>query len=413
MKYSKKYKNGLKLVINKIEGLLSVSCGILVKTGSSNETEKENGISHFIEHNLFKGTTSRSAFEISDAIDSIGGQINAFTSKELTCYYTKSTSEHVETSLEVLSDIFFNSVFDKKEMDKEKQVIIEEINMTNDSPEDLCLDLLSTAYYGKNGYGRTILGSEKNVLSFDKDAVKNYMKKYYSADNVCISIAGNVDVEQAVKLVDKYFANNFENQKGAKQKSQNKYKFDKLYKYKKTEQSHVALAFSAFSSSDENSIPLSVLSTIFGGGMSSRLFQKIREELGLAYSVYSYPSQYKDNGILEIYAGVGNNVRDKAFGAIINEIENMQKNGVTEKEFMRGKAQMKSSFVLGQESTSSQMLIHGKYFLFLDEEFDFATRINQIDAVKLETINEIASKVLRLDNFASASIGVNKSPLLF
>ncbi len=411
MKYSKKYDNGLKLIINKLDGLLSVSCGILVKTGSSNETAKENGISHFIEHNLFKGTTSRTAFEISDAIDSIGGQINAFTSKELTCYYTKSTSEHLETSLEVLSDIFFNSTFDKKEMDKEKQVIIEEINMTNDSPEDLCLDLLSTAYYGKNGYGRTILGSEKNVLSFDFDAVSNYMKKYYTADNVCISIAGNVDVESAIKLVDKYFANNFVNLKSVKQKEQTSFSYDKLYKYKKTEQTHLALCFPAYSSSDDKSISLSILSAVFGGGMSSRLFQKIREELGLAYSVYSYPSQYKDNGILEIYAGVGNGVRDKAFKAIVAETEKMQKYGITEKEFKRGKAQMKSSFVMGQESTSSQMLIHGKYLLFLDEVFDFEKRISQIDAVDLENVNQVANEVLQFDTFATASVGVNKGEL--
>lgn len=411
MKYSKKYDNGLKLIINKLDGLLSVSCGILVKTGSSNETAKENGISHFIEHNLFKGTTSRTAFEISDAIDSIGGQINAFTSKELTCYYTKSTSEHLETSLEVLSDIFFNSTFDKKEMDKEKQVIIEEINMTNDSPEDLCLDLLSTAYYGKNGYGRTILGSEKNVLSFDFDAVSNYMKKYYTADNVCISIAGNVDVESAIKLVDKYFANNFVNLKSVKQKEQTSFSYDKLYKYKKTEQTHLALCFPAYSSSDDKSISLSILSAVFGGGMSSRLFQKIREELGLAYSVYSYPSQYKDNGILEIYAGVGNGVRDKAFKAIVLETEKMQKYGITEKEFKRGKAQMKSSFVMGQESTSSQMLIHGKYLLFLDEVFDFEKRISQIDAVDLENVNQVANEVLQFDTFATASVGVNKGEL--
>lgn len=411
MKYSKKYDNGLKLIINKLDGLLSVSCGILVKTGSSNETSKENGISHFIEHNLFKGTTSRTAFEISDAIDSIGGQINAFTSKELTCYYTKSTSEHLETSLEVLSDIFFNSTFDKKEMDKEKQVIIEEINMTNDSPEDLCLDLLSTAYYGKNGYGRTILGSEKNVLSFDFDAVSNYMKKYYTADNVCISIAGNVDVESAIKLVDKYFANNFVNLKSVKQKEQTSFSYDKLYKYKKTEQTHLALCFPAYSSSDDKSISLSILSAVFGGGMSSRLFQKIREELGLAYSVYSYPSQYKDNGILEIYAGVGNGVRDKAFKAIVAETEKMQKYGITEKEFKRGKAQMKSSFVMGQESTSSQMLIHGKYLLFLDEVFDFEKRISQIDAVDLENVNQVANEVLQFDTFATASVGVNKGEL--
>ena len=166
MVYYKTYDNGLRLVLNKMEGMLSVSIGVLVKTGSCNESKEENGISHFIEHVMFKGTEKRSAFEISDYIDRIGAQINAFTSKEITCYYTKSTKEHAEESLEVLSDIFFNSVFDKKELEKEKGVVVEEINMSEDTPDEVCLDLLAQSYYGETGLGQTILGPEKNIKRF-------------------------------------------------------------------------------------------------------------------------------------------------------------------------------------------------------------------------------------------------------
>ncbi len=412
MRFSKIYPNGLKLIINKIDGLLSVSCGVLVKTGSANETEKNNGVSHFIEHNLFKGTKTRSAFNISDDIDSIGAQINAFTSKELTCYYTKSTSEHLEKTLEVLSDIFFNSIFDEKEMEKEKQVILEEINMVADSPEEICFDLLAKAYCGNTGYGRTILGSAKNVSSFTKDDVLSYMNKYYTADNVCISIAGNVDIEKTEKLIDSYFAKNFSQTKSDNQKIQKEFKFDKLSKFKKTEQTHLCFSTPAFSMRDEKSIPASILNIILGGGMSSRLFQKIREEMGLAYSVYSYISQYKNHGSLEIYAGVGNGNEKKAFDAIIKELNKLKNDGVTEKEFLRGKEQVKSSFILGQESTSSQMLVAGKYLLFMDEEFDFEKRIEKINEISIENVNQIIGEMLLLKNYSTAIVGTTKNPIL-
>jgi predicted Zn-dependent peptidase len=205
MRFYKKFDNGLRLIINKIDGLLSVSAGVLVKRGSCNESEDENGISHYIEHVMFKGTETRTAFDISDQIDRIGAQINAFTSKELTCYYTKSTKEHLSTSLEILSDIFFNSLFDEKELEKEKGVVIEEINMSEDTPEDICLDLLSKSYYGEKGFGQTILGPVKNIKRFNREKVLAYMDKYYTADNVVISLAGNVDVERAIEDVEKFF----------------------------------------------------------------------------------------------------------------------------------------------------------------------------------------------------------------
>ena len=183
MSYIKRYLNGLKLVFSRTEGMYSVSVGVMTKTGSVNESKAENGISHFIEHVLFKGTKKRSAFEISDYIDRIGAQINAFTSKELTCYYTKSTIERLEDSIEVLSDIFFDSIFLKEELEREKGVVLEEINMSEDTPEDLCFDLLSKSYYGDEGLGKTILGSAKNVKSFDYSLIKSYMDKYYKPNN--------------------------------------------------------------------------------------------------------------------------------------------------------------------------------------------------------------------------------------
>ncbi|MBQ8427034.1 MAG: insulinase family protein [Clostridia bacterium] len=411
MRYYKKFDNGLRLIVNKIDSLLSVSAGVLVKTGSINESEQENGISHFIEHVMFKGTKTRSAFDISDHIDRIGAQINAFTSKELTCYYTKSTSEHLEKSLEVLSDIFFNSVFDSEELEKEKGVVIEEINMSEDTPEDMCLDLLASSYYGKSGLGQTILGPIKNIKSFTREDVEKYMDKYYTADNVVISLAGNIDVNMAVEYVNKLFVNNFKSRKSEKQVKSKIMPPQRLYKVKKIEQSHIGFVMNGFTAKDRLSDGFTIANTVLGGGMSSRLFQKIREELGLCYSIYSYPSQYKDNGILEIYAGVNTDARDLATKAIVQEVKKFKKNGITEQEFLRGKEQIKSAFIFGQESTASQMLVYGKYLLFLDKEFDFDERIKCIESVTIDDVHEAIEKSFNIESASTAAVGPKRSAL--
>ncbi len=404
MRYTKKFDNGLRLVIDKIEGVFSVSAGILVKAGSSNETESENGISHFIEHAVFKGTKTRSAFEISDYIDRIGAQINAFTSKEMTCYYTKSTTEHLDQALEVLSDIFFNATFDSEELKKEKGVVIEEINMSNDTPEDLCFDILAKNYHGKLGYGQTILGPIGNIKRFNREDIDNYMDKYYTADNVVISLAGNVDEKKAVDTVEKLFSDKFTRLKCAKKPEFIKEKIKSTAKNKDIEQTHIAFAVPGFSVSDERCDALSIANVIFGGGMSSRLFQKIREELGLCYSVYSYTSQYQNEGVMEIYAGVNSQSASSATQAILEEMQKMQK-GISEQEFLRGKEQIKSSFIMGRESTASQMLIYGKYLLFLDEELDFKKRVQKMEDVTIEDVNAVIEEIFNYDKMASAIVG--------
>lgn len=413
MVYVKKFDNGLRLIAKRIDGLLSVSAGVLVKTGSMNESSSENGISHFIEHVMFKGTEKRSAFDISDHIDRIGAQINAFTSKELTCYYTKSTKEHLENSLDILSDIFFNSVFEKEELEKEKGVVIEEIKMCEDTPEDLCLDLLARSYYGENGLGQTILGSEKNVKSFNRDIIRNYMDKYYTADNVVISIVGNIDVDKTVELVERYFADKFKAIVSVKQNQTTYVNLQNLCKSKRIEQTHLGFAMKGFKIKDELSDAFSIANNILGGSMSSRLFQKIREELGLCYSVYSYASQYKDNGILEIYAGVNTDARDKAVSAIVDEIRKFKKDRITQQEFIRGKEQIKSSFIFGQESTASQMIVYGKYMIFLDEVFDFDKRIDMISKVSYDNVCDAINHSFDIDNAATATVGPKRSAIKF
>ena len=205
MIHFKQLDNGLKLVVNQMSGLMSVTMGILVHTGASVESDKEDGISHFIEHMMFKGTKKRTAYQISDEMDRIGAQMNAFTGKDITCYYAKSTTGHAQEAFEILADLFLNSTFPEDELAREKGVIIEEINMNEDTPDDLCLDTLSRAFYGERGYGRNILGPRKNVEGFTKADIESYMQKRYCSDNIVISMAGNIDVNAAEEMVEKYF----------------------------------------------------------------------------------------------------------------------------------------------------------------------------------------------------------------
>ncbi|MCQ2399725.1 MAG: insulinase family protein, partial [Clostridia bacterium] len=281
MIFTKTYPSGLKLIVKQMEGLFSVSAGILVNTGSRDESVEENGISHFIEHTVFKGTTHRNAFEISDHIDRIGSSINAYTSKECTVYYTKSTVEHQEETFEILADIFLNCTFPEDELEKEKDVVIEEINMTEDTPDEVCLDLLSSAYYGDTGLGMTITGTAKDVKSFTKEKVKDYMRRRYTPDNVVISVAGAVDIEDTVKTVDRLFSS-FTGEKAVESvKRESSPRTVHYGKKKDIEQAQIALALPCYKYGDDRADAANIANIVLGGSMSSRLFQKVREELGL------------------------------------------------------------------------------------------------------------------------------------
>ena len=411
MQFYKKYSNGLKVIINKMDSIKSVTVGILVKTGSVNENAEINGISHFIEHMLFKGTEKRTAFEISDTIDSIGAQINAFTSKEITCYYTKSTAEHLKTGFEVLTDIFFNSTFVPEETEREKGVIIEEINMYEDMPEDLCMDLLAKAFFKCEGLGQPIIGTEKNVRNFTKEMAFKYMDDYYTPENTVISISGNVDIESTISMIEDTFIDKFKRKNSLKSSTLVRETFNGVeQKVKDIEQSHIAIAFPTFNLGDDRADIFNIGNTVLGGGMSSRLFQTVREKLGLAYSVYSYPSLYETNGAIDVYAGVNPKSRDLALEEIIKEVKNI-KNGITEKEFLRGREQIKSSFIMGQESSATQMLLYGKYALFFDKVFSFDEKLEKINAITLKDVNAILSESFDFSKMAVATVGRESSKI--
>ncbi len=388
----KKFDNGLKLIVNEMEGVFSVSTGIIVKAGSRLEDDENNGISHFIEHTTFKGTKRFNSKELSEEFDNVGSQVNAFTSKEMTCYYVKSTTFALERSFELLSDMFINSTYPSDELEKEKGVVIEEINMSADTPEDVCLDLLSKAYFGDDGLGKTILGPEKNIKSFNKNFIDDYRRRFYTLDNIVISFAGKINFNEALRLVEKYFVglNDKTSEKPDYVSKQNKGKILKLDK--KIEQVHLGISFDGVKFNDKNVDKINFLNNVLGAGMSSRLFQKVREELGLCYTVYSYPSCYLDCGSFEIYAGVNSNKVKDAYDGILSVIDTLKKEGVKKDEVERCRSIILSSLAFGQESTSSIMMLYGKYLLFTDCVYDFNEKLKAISSVSFGEVNDYVKK---------------------
>ena len=410
MVFEKRYENGLRLVVKRMEGLKSVTMGILVGTGAGIETDAEDGISHFIEHMQFKGTQKRNAFELSDAFDRLGAQVNAFTGKDVTCYYSKCTTDHTAACFELLSDLFLHSTFPEEEMEREKGVVCEEISMNEDTPEDLCLDLLAEAFYGKENYGRNILGTTKNVKGFTVKDILRYKKARYCPQNIVISFAGDVDLKTAQSLVESYFG---DLEKGSFEVRTPKIVTQRksLIKKKPIEQMHIAIAYSTVPRGDKREDLVGAINSVLGGSMSARLFQEVREKRGLAYSVYSYVSAFSECATQNIYAGVNPAHATEAYEAIGEVVKNMKQQGITEDEFLRSREQMKSSMFFSNESTNAQMLLYGKYMLYFDKIFDFEDKLAQINAMTYEKAQETLSVMFNEREKAVALIGNTDTPL--
>ena len=407
---TKVLSNGIKVVVKRMEGLLSVTMGILVGTGAAYERDDEDGISHFIEHMQFKGTDTRTVFEISDAFDALGTQVNAFTGKDLTCYYAKATSDHARESFALLADLFLNAAFPEEEMVREKGVVVEEINMDEDSPEDLCLDLLARAAYGNENYGRNILGPAENVERFTREDLFRYKAERYCPENIVVSFAGNLDESLALDLAEE-FLGGMKGKAFVNRKKHVLYRHGNLFKKKPIEQAHFALSFPAIERNHPDYAATQVMNVILGGGMSSRLFKRVREELGLAYSVYSYLTHYEEAGSLSVYAGVGANKAEDAVAAVVDVLNMFQKEGVSEEEFKRGREQLKSSTIFSQENTSSQMLLYGKNMLYTGKVYDFEARMAEIAELKLSDIIRVIGNNFDYSRVAVSSVGNLKKPV--
>ena len=407
---TKTLSNGVRVIVKHMEGLLSVTMGILVGTGAAYETDGEDGISHFIEHMQFKGTPTRTAFAISDAFDALGAQVNAFTGKDMTCYYAKATTDHAAEAFALLADLFLNANFPEEEMKREKGVVIEEINMDEDSPEDLCLDLLSRAAFGNCSYGRNILGPAKNVEGFTREDIFRYKAERYCPENIVVSFAGNIETARAMDLAEAWFAD-MVSTKFVNRKKNIQEKGDNLFREKPIEQAHFAFGFPTVKRDGEGFFAVQVMNAILGGGMSSRLFKKVREELGLAYSVYSYTSHYAETGLYTVYAAVNPKKAEEAAAAVLDVIKKFKEEGTTEEEFLRGREQLKSGNIFSQENTSSQMLLYGRNLLYTGEIYDFEKRMAEISDLTLDDIRRAVDANFDLSRAAVASVGKLKEPI--
>lgn len=387
------FDDGLRLVHFQREGVRSVAIGIMTGVGSGNENELNNGVSHFIEHMFFKGTKTRSSIDIVKEIDGMGAQINAFTSKTATCYYTFSVDENCEQCAEILSDIMFNSIFDKNELEKERKVVLEEIAMCDDDYADVSAENASTLYFGNHALARPILGMRESVGRLQREDLLDYIDKNYCAQNTVISIVGNITMDKAKRLVEKYFNRKFKSNPGRVWADESHITTGgEKYVFKPIEQANITLAFPSvpFNSPDYQTIVSG--GYVFGSGMSSRLFCEVREKHGLAYSVYSYLSAYINNGMSGIYVGTNPKSAQKAVEIISKIIDDVRQNGFTEEEFKRAIQQAKSGYVLGQEGTGVLMRYYAKRLLYADEVVDVDQLMDSINKINYNDFNDLYMK---------------------
>jgi predicted Zn-dependent peptidase len=396
--------NGLRVVIEEMPTCRSVAFGIWVKTGSRNETPDDNGITHFVEHMLFKGTDRYTANDIADIFDGIGGNVNAFTSKEYTCYYAKVLDDHLPQAVEVLSNMFFHSKLDPEDMVKERNVILEEISMYEDTPDDLVHDLASKAAYADHPLAYSILGLEKRLKAMDPESLRKYMARNYMIENTVISLAGNI-TEDVLDLIRKYF-DGFNNHGSVQAIAEPTFRDGMIFHKKKSEQNHICLSLPGIKVDHEHTYAMVLMNNMIGGGMSSRLFQEIREKRGLAYSVYSYHSSHIDSGLFTLYAGTAPGQTEEVLQVTMDVLHGIKSNGMTEAELRRGKEQLKGSLILSLESTSSRMNRLGKNELLIAKHYNLDELIARIEKVSLEQVQTVIHTMFA-QPFAMSMVGTN------
>ncbi len=402
--------NGIRVISEKVNSVRSISIGIWVDVGSRDEAPPESGVSHFLEHMVFKGTRKRTAKEIAQALESVGGILNAFTTREQTCYYAHILDEHLPIAVDVLSDILKDSLLDPQELEKEKKVIIEEIKDIEDNPGDLIHDLYATALWPEHPLGRPVIGTRETVSSLKRNNLTSYMQKNYSSKKVVVAASGNVKHEELVKLIEQSLS--FDSGNGSETNSgEVPVKSNVKIVTRETAQSHICLGVTSFPYRHPSRQILFVLNTILGGGMSSRLFQTVRENSGLAYSIYSFLDFFEDAGTFGVYLGTNSEQVQKALELVLQEIKNMKKEELSSQELYFAKSQIKGNLVIGMESTSNRMTRLARNELFLNEYLPIEKTIAEIEKVKEKEIHEIANRLFTPERLCLALIGPNHADL--
>jgi predicted Zn-dependent peptidase len=394
------HSSGLRIVTEEVPSVRSAAVGIWVNVGSRDEAPATAGASHFLEHLLFKGTTSRTALEISSSIESVGGEMNAFTSKEYTCFYARVIDTDLPMAIDVVSDLITSSIVTALDVDAERKVVLEEIAMRDDDPSDLVHDLFSDTYYGDTAIGRPILGTIDSIKGMSRSTVFNYYKKKYLPQDLVVAVAGNIKHKRVVAMVEEALSrDNFLDELGAPVLRPNTPVKNSKQRsvgllYKKSEQAHMFYGMEGVARADERRFAMGVLSAALGGGMSSRLFQEIREKRGLAYSVYAYAQQFAGSGVLGFYAGCNPTKAIEVVEIIRSVLSDVADNGMTHEEIERAKGAVRGSLVLSQEDSGSRMSRIGKNEIVYGQVMDFDDILKAISRVSATDIREIAGEFL-------------------
>ena len=387
--------NGLKIAYERLPYARSFSAGVWVLSGS--RFERKGGMSHFIEHMLFKGTKTKSARDIAETMDLTGGQLNAYTTREYTVYYSVTVAEKRKESLELLADMIKNSVFRESDIELEKNVVVEEIAMYEDSPEDLAFDLLEEHAFSGSGLGKSITGTRESVRSVTRDEILEHMGSYYVPSNMVLAVAGNFDEEELISLAEEYFGDIPDRPAETGETIKPVFHTGGGILEKDIEQANIAVGYESAGYESEMKYPILVLNNAFGGGMSSRLFQKIREESGLAYSVYTSVASYSDTGIYIIYAGLSDNNLDMTLSLIEYETKRLLDGGLSDAEIERAKEQIRGSVILGGEGVGSHMSALGKGILLTGKVREEDEILKKIDAVTKSDVAAAAEALFGAD----------------
>ncbi len=397
--------NGVRVITEAMPHVRSISVGIWIGTGSRRETPEQNGISHFIEHMLFKGTTHRSAEDIARSVDSIGGNLDAFTAKELVCFNTKVLDQHLSQAWDVLADLVLNPLFRPEDIEKEKGVILEEIKMEADSPDYLVHEIFSSNFWKDHPLGKPILGTRETVKRFDTDIIRNYYSQVYAPKNLVVTAAGNLSHDGVVKLVRDHFASLPAGVSTPPEPIPSTHARIALRNKKALEQVHLCLGVPSYPLPHEERFACYVLNTLLGGGMSSRLFQNIRERQGLAYAVFSELSPYRDTGCLSIYAGTSIESARQVVESIVKEFRELKDQPVSDEELRRAKDHLKGSLMLSLESTASRMTNLARQEMYFGRFFTLDELVESIEAVTAADVLRIAQTFFDSKQIALTILG--------
>ncbi len=397
-------KNGVRVISEKIDNVRTVSLGIWVGNGSRYEPKELNGISHFIEHMIFKGTEKRSARHIAIMIDALGGQANAFTDKECTCYYIKVLDKRLQTGAALLADMFLNSKFDKDDLVLERGVVLEEIGMYEDSPEDVAIDKLFEACYNGSSLGMPVLGKPETLVNIDSETMHRFMKEHYRPSDIVVAVSGHFTQED-LDCISELFEDIGGEGRNEIQPAQ--YQQSLVLWKKDIEQNHLCLSFPGVSIRSGERFAMNLLSAILGGGMSSRLFQTVRERNGLCYSIYSFTTPHLDTGLFSVYTGLGPETETMALELIFNELRAFCENGPTPDELSRCREQVKTTLLMGLESTGSRMMTIGRSELMRNEVAPIEKVLASYDKVTSDDLLQLSRKIF---DFSKASLSVVGEP---